>query len=170
MNIYYGMIRHEGWYFYIGATNKGLCFVGSQDKGFTELENWYKKNRPNTKLIKNEPFVQSYGRQLVEYLNGSRQKMDFPLDLKGTDFQTTVWTELGTIPFGETKSYTDIAIRIGKPKSVRAVGRAVGLNPLLIVIPCHRVLAKNGQLTGYRGGLMMKKKIARIGKMKKSLR
>ena len=86
------------------------------------------------------------------------------MDLHGTPFQMAVWEALRKIPFGVTVSYTDIAERIGKPSSVRAVGTAIGANPVLITVPCHRVIAKSGKLTGYRGGLDMKEQLLGLEK------
>ena len=94
--------------------------------------------------------------QLQEYFAGTRKNFTFPIQLKGTPFQISVWQELARIPYGETRTYGDIAQSIGNPKAVRAVGMACNRNPIWIVIPCHRVLGKNRQLTGYAGGLSMK--------------
>lgn len=95
-------------------------------------------------------------RQLTEYENGTRKVFELPLHLKGTDFQRQVWNALLEIPYGETRSYQEIAIRIGKPKALRAVGGACNRNPIGIIVPCHRVIGKNGSLTGYAGGLSYK--------------
>ncbi len=95
--------------------------------------------------------------QLAAYFAGGLKKFDLPLDPKGTPFQLSVWRALLEIPFGETISYGEQARRIGRPKAVRAVGLANGANPLSIVIPCHRVIGKNGSLTGYGGGLERKR-------------
>ena len=94
--------------------------------------------------------------QLEEYFRGERQDFDVPLDLKGTEFQEKVWKELLNIPFGDTISYEELATRIGKPTAQRAVGMANGRNRIPIVVPCHRVIQKNGQLRGYGGGLWRK--------------
>ncbi len=96
-------------------------------------------------------------RQLTDYFSGRRQTFDFPYQLRGTDFQRAVWRELLKIPYGETRSYKDIAQAIGRPKAYRAVGMANNKNPLSIVVPCHRVIGSNGQLIGYAGGLASKK-------------
>lgn len=96
------------------------------------------------------------GSQLREYIAGERREFTFPLDLKGTEFQHLVWTELMAIPYGETRSYGDIAKSIDKPKAARAVGQANHRNPLPLVIPCHRVCGHNGGLGGYAGGLTCK--------------
>jgi methylated-DNA-[protein]-cysteine S-methyltransferase len=93
-------------------------------------------------------------RQLQEYFAGNRQVFDMPLDLNGgTDFQQQVWRALLEIPSGQTVSYGTLSQRIGRPRAVRAVGAAVGRNPLSIVVPCHRIVGTNGALTGYAGGL-----------------
>ena len=92
-------------------------------------------------------------RQLGEYFDGRRTAFTLTLDVVGTDFQRQVWQALLTIPFGETRSYAEIARQIGRPKAVRAVGAANGRNPLSIVAPCHRVIGTNGRLTGFAGGL-----------------
>lgn len=91
--------------------------------------------------------------QLNEYFSGTRQHFDLPLGAKGTVFQTRVWAALQCIPFGETRSYGQIAVQIGNPKGSRAVGLANGNNPLTIVVPCHRVIGANGALTGYASGV-----------------
>lgn len=94
--------------------------------------------------------------QLCEYFAGRRERFDLPLDFHGTEFQKRVWAALLTIPFGETRSYADIARQIGKPAACRAVGAANGRNPISIIAPCHRVVGANGALTGFAGGLKAK--------------
>jgi methylated-DNA-[protein]-cysteine S-methyltransferase len=95
-------------------------------------------------------------RQLAEYFAGTRRTFELPLDFEGTEFQRSVWAALLTIPYGETRSYGQIARQIGRPKAVRAVGAANGRNPLSIVAPCHRVIGASGELTGFAGGLETK--------------
>ncbi len=95
-------------------------------------------------------------RQLQEYFAGKRDAFSLPLDFTGTPFQKKVWQALCRIPFGETRSYGDIAKEVGSPKAVRAVGAANGKNPISIVAPCHRVIGKDGKLTGFAGGLQVK--------------
>ena len=102
------------------------------------------------------PILCETERQLREYFAGQRQQFDLPYDTVGTEFQKKVWQALTTIPFGETRSYRQIAEQIGNPKAVRAVGAANGKNPLSIVAPCHRVIGSNGTLTGFAGGLPVK--------------
>ncbi|HEX6928917.1 MAG TPA: methylated-DNA--[protein]-cysteine S-methyltransferase [Gammaproteobacteria bacterium] len=98
-------------------------------------------------------------RQLEEYFAGKRRDFDLPLAPHGTAFQQRVWNALLKIPFGKAVSYSDIAQRIGNPNAVRAVGLANGRNPIPVIIPCHRVIGKDGSLTGYGGGLPIKKKL-----------
>jgi methylated-DNA-[protein]-cysteine S-methyltransferase len=102
------------------------------------------------------PILTETERQLSAYFAGTLQRFDVPLDFRGTDFQKSVWAALLTIPFGETRSYGEIARQIGKPAAVRAVGAANGRNPISIIAPCHRVIGANGSLTGFAGGLQAK--------------
>lgn len=99
------------------------------------------------------PVLAEAERQLNEYFTGKRNHFDLELEFHGTEFQRRVWEALLTIPFGETRSYREIAAQIGSPKAVRAVGAATGKNPISIVAPCHRVLGTSGDLTGFAGGL-----------------
>lgn len=108
--------------------------------------------------------------QFSEYLKGERKEFDIPFRMKGTKFQKQVWTALCEIPYGETRSYKQIAEAIGNPKAVRAVGMANNRNPLLVVVPCHRVIGANGQLVGYAGGLDKKEFLLRLENPNFSLR
>ncbi len=99
--------------------------------------------------------------QLTDYFAGARKAFDLPLDFRGTDFQKQVWAALLAIPFGETRSYAEIARAIGRPTATRAVGAANGRNPISIVAPCHRVIGANGKLTGFAGGLEAKEYLLR---------
>jgi len=98
-------------------------------------------------------------KQLEEYFSGKRKIFDISLDFTGTSFQINVWRQLSKIPFGKTVSYKDIAKKINNPKAVRAVGTANGRNPYCIVVPCHRVIAADGSIGGYAGGISVKKKL-----------
>ena len=110
------------------------------------------------------PLIKEAYRQLSEYLKGERKGFDLPLLIKGTTFQQQVWKALLEIPYGETRSYKQIAEAIGNPKAVRAVGMANNRNPLLIVVPCHRVIGANGKLVGYGAGIEMKEFLLRLEK------
>ena len=102
------------------------------------------------------PLLVEADSQLRRYFAGELREFSLPLEFVGTEFQKSVWRELTAIPFGETRSYRDIATRIGNPKAVRAVGAANGKNPISIVAPCHRVIGSNGTLTGFAGGMKAK--------------
>lgn len=102
--------------------------------------------------------------QLKEYLSGKRKNFDIEIEMIGTEFQKKVWKELLNIPYGETRSYKDIAIAIGNGKACRAVGNANNKNPIAIIVPCHRVVGSNGSMTGYAGGLDIKEKLLKIEK------
>ena len=105
------------------------------------------------------PLLQRTILQLQEYFLGQRKEFDLPINLKGTNFQIKVWQELQKIPYGEVISYSELAERINCPKAIRAVGGACGKNPIPIIVPCHRVLGKNGNLTGFSGGINYKEKL-----------
>jgi len=100
--------------------------------------------------------------QLEEYFAGVRTTFDMPIGLGGTDFQHRVWMEMASIPFGHTTTYLKIAHKLGNPAAIRAVGAAIGANPILVVLPCHRVLGTDGSLTGYSGGMNRKKALLEV--------
>ncbi|WP_141434485.1 methylated-DNA--[protein]-cysteine S-methyltransferase [Bacillus sp. 03113] len=154
--IYWSLFNHENWQFYIAATSKGLCYVGSPNSPFVELSGWVTKKCPNDVLVHNDEELKPYIDEFNEYFEGKRNQFNMSVDLRGTEFQQSIWSALYDIPYGKTNSYSQIAERIQKPQAVRAVGAAIGANPVLITVPCHRVIAKNGALTGFRGGLEMK--------------
>lgn len=108
-------------------------------------------------LEKQSRLLQEACRQLDEYFQRKREKFDLPIGYAGTLFQEKVWRELQNIPYGETRSYEDIAVKIGSPKAVRAVGQTNNRNPILLLIPCHRVIHKNGDISGFACGIAAKK-------------
>jgi methylated-DNA-[protein]-cysteine S-methyltransferase len=119
-----------------------------------------KPNRVRLKMVVEDignPFLLKVEKQLQEYFEGKRKVFDLSLKAEGTPFQEAVWEKLLSVGYGETCSYKQIAEEIGAPRAVRAVGAAIGRNPISIVIPCHRVIATNGSLTGFAGGLSRKK-------------
>ncbi len=160
--IYWTLMIHEDWTLYIAATESGLCYVGPHNKPFEELSVWGGKHFPGSPLVQADEKLQSYVNELKEYFQGERQSFTVPFDFHGTSFQVAVWHALCHIPYGQTKSYSDIAHAVEKPAAVRAVGAAIGANPILITVPCHRVIGKSGKLTGYRGGLEMKTKLLEL--------
>jgi methylated-DNA-[protein]-cysteine S-methyltransferase len=125
----------------------------------------WEEKRPNrvkldtVKHERHQPILLETERQLHEYFAGARKQFELPLELWGSEFQKRVWRALKEIPFGETRSYLNVAKTIGSPKASRAVGAANGKNPLSIVVPCHRVIGTGGRLTGYAGGLETKAKL-----------
>lgn len=144
----------------------GPMVVAATDKGLAGL--WFEGQRhmPDSSGWPHAPahpvLVQAVA-QLADYFAGRRNRFELPLDLQGgTAFQQAVWAALLNIPSGATTSYGDLSGRIGKPAAVRAVGAAVGRNPLSIVVPCHRVLGKDGSLTGYAGGLERKSALLQL--------
>ena len=157
--VYWTLMDHGQWNVFMAATAEGLCYAGPHDAPFDELVEWVKKRLPTYQLVEDRTFMEPYVQELIDYMEGNRKEFTVPLDLHGTPFQKSVWKALQEIPYGQTVSYSDIAERIQNPKSVRAVGAAIGANPLLITVPCHRVIGKNGNLTGFRGGLEMKKQL-----------
>jgi methylated-DNA-[protein]-cysteine S-methyltransferase len=112
-----------------------------------------------TQKDQSDPLLTACAIQLSEYFDGKRQTFDMPLEPTGTEFQQDVWCALKRIPFGKLRSYGEIAREIGRPSAVRAVGAANGRNPLPIIVPCHRVIGSDGSLTGFAGGLAMKKQL-----------
>ena len=115
------------------------------------------------------PLLRAAREELLAYFAGERRAFDLPLDPAGTDFQRAVWEALGAISYGETRTYGEIAAAVGRPKAVRAVGQANHVNPLPIFIPCHRVVGKNGALTGYAGGLDLKRALLALESGKECL-
>ncbi|WP_339179377.1 methylated-DNA--[protein]-cysteine S-methyltransferase [Bacillus sp. FSL R5-0560] len=154
--LYWSLLMFKNWNLYIASTSKGLVFVGSQNKPFEELFEWAKKRFPGSPLVEDDEKLDPYVVEITQYLEGNRKNFTVPIEYVGTTFQLAVWNALCEIPYGQTRSYSDIANHINKPAAVRAVGAAIGANPALITVPCHRVIGKNGSLTGYRGGFEMK--------------
>ncbi len=128
---------------------------------------WENENPKRVRLAElleeaQHPVLLETARQLNEYFAGQRRQFDLPLDFEGTDFQQKVWQALLSIPFGETRSYKQIAEQIGNPNAVRAVGAANGKNPISIIAPCHRVIGASGKLVGFAGGLENKDILLKI--------
>jgi len=155
----------------------GPLFLATSAKGLVALE--FDQRLPGQQTIRPNPRdlraeskklrfeesaneLSSYVRELEEYFSGSRRAFDFPLDLRGTDFQVACWHALLAIPYGETRTYADIARAVGRPQGFRAVGMANNRNPVAIVVPCHRVIASDGTLCGYGGGLEIKRKLLEL--------
>ncbi|HEY1096000.1 MAG TPA: methylated-DNA--[protein]-cysteine S-methyltransferase [Alphaproteobacteria bacterium] len=144
----------------IAKTPVGHLKLVASDKGLAAI--LWENDNPNRVRLSvtgekmDHPVLQEAEQQLQDYFAGKRQTFSVPLDFNGTDFQKQVWQSLLTIPFGQTRSYAQIAQQIGNAKAVRAVGAANGKNPISIIAPCHRVIGANGTLTGFAGGLKVK--------------
>lgn len=137
------------------ASDKGLVAILWEDDDPARVRIGQRIEAPD------HPILAEASRQLAAYFAGERRSFDLPLDFRGTDFQKQVWHALLAIPFGETRSYADIARAIGRPTAFRAVGAANGRNPISIIAPCHRVVGTNGTLTGFAGGLEAKAHLLR---------
>lgn len=140
------------------ATERGVCWLGTPGAALDMGLNWVQRKMPFDSVSKDvsiEPLQQAV-EQLGRYFAGEHVQFTCSLDLHGTPFQLKVWNALTRIPYGETRSYMEIAQEIGHPAAVRAVGAANGANPVAIIVPCHRVIGSNGSLTGYGGGLPTK--------------
>lgn len=133
----------------------GEIGIVALDNAITEIY-FKKENQEKNFTIEETPLLQKANRQLKEYFNGTRKNFDLPLAPKGTAFQQKVWNALRQIPYGETRSYKQIAEMVDIPKGSRAIGNANNKNPIAIVIPCHRVIGANGKLVGYAGGIDIK--------------
>lgn len=155
----------------------GPLFLAASERGLVALEfdarlPGQQSIRPSPRHLREEErdirFEESprsmrrYSSELEEYFSGGRREFTFSMDLRGTEFQLACWRALLTIPYGETRSYADIARTVGKPTAFRAVGMANNRNPIAIVVPCHRVIASDGTLCGYGGGLELKRKLLEL--------
>lgn len=157
--IYYESLETDIGQLWIGFTNKGLAKL----EFFTREENFTKGLKNNyDSIVKHSSANSDYCKQIKLYLERKLKNFDLPLDLNGTHFQISVWQELLKIPYGEVRSYKDIAVAVGRSKGFRAVGMANNRNPVSIVVPCHRVIGSDGELVGYGGGIETKVKLLKL--------
>ncbi|MFB5650070.1 methylated-DNA--[protein]-cysteine S-methyltransferase [Leptospira wolffii] len=141
-----------------GATEEGLCFLEFTEKERLELQLPRLGKYFRSGIVLGEsPIFSGLENQLYEYFEGKRKEFDTPLVIPGTEFQQKVWKALASVPYGQTNSYEAQAIRVGDLQAIRAVAKANGENRIAILIPCHRIIGKNGDLIGYGGGLWRKK-------------
>lgn len=147
---------------FIASTEKGVFMIDfhTTEKGFIQL---LRRHFPG-EIVKSEEKNRGVLSQLQNYLSGQLREFDCPLDLRGTPFRRQVWAELLKIPYGETRSYQEIANAMGHPKACRAVGSANGANPVPIIVPCHRVIESSGGLGGYGQGIEVKKRLLQFEK------
>jgi AraC family transcriptional regulator of adaptative response/methylated-DNA-[protein]-cysteine methyltransferase len=144
----------------LAGTDRGICAVSLGD-GETEQERFLHEEFPAARIERNDKALRDWATEIVAHLAGERPHIDLPLDVQATAFQWRVWQELCRIPYGETRTYTEIAKTLGQPTAARAVARACATNPVSIVVPCHRVVREDGELAGYRWGIDRKKKLIR---------
>ena len=142
----------------VGATERGVSavYLGEKEGALVEA---LRKEYPKAEITRAEGGSEAWLKEILQRIDGSAPRMDLPLDVKATAFQRRVWQELQKIPRGTTRTYTQVAKALGKPRSVRAVARACATNPVSIVVPCHRVIRTDGNLAGYRWGLQRKEKL-----------
>lgn len=141
-----------------------LGIIGIRDNNNAITEVFYSKSKINDHL-KETHLIRECFNQLKEYFQGTRREFTIPIEAEGSEFQKKVWKALLDIPYGQTRTYKEIAIAIGNEKACRAVGMANNRNPISIIIPCHRVIGANGKLVGYGGGLDIKEKLLNIEKI-----
>jgi len=156
MDLFYKEINSPVGILKLVANEKGLVAI------LWEEEKLGRVRLDEMQLSNHQPILVNTHTQLKEYFAGKRKIFDLPLVAIGTTFQQKVWSELCEIPFGETRSYGEIAKKMGSPNASRAVGAANGKNPISIVVPCHRVIGKNGTLTGFAGGLRAKEILLKL--------
>ncbi len=155
-NLYYSSLKISGIQFKIFTSQKGIrkIFFTNKDAKI--------KTASLTKLHPDDPYMFNVFTELKEYFAGERKRFTVPLDILGTEFQNKVWSELLKIPYGKLKTYKEIAVKLGNKNAMRAVGRANSTNHIPIIIPCHRVVASNGTLGGYSGGISLKEKLLEL--------
>ena len=140
------------------------------EKGVLIEINWENKHRTAAEAVQEDgELLALAAAEVAHFLKSEKHQFTVPIEPRGTAFQTSVWRELQHIPWGETRTYHDIASNLGKPSASRAVGAAIGRNPLPLIIPCHRVIGSNGSLTGFAGGLTIKRQLLLIESRQRGL-
>jgi methylated-DNA-[protein]-cysteine S-methyltransferase len=155
-NLYFSFQKISGIHFRVFTTQKGIRKIYLNDKEAKI------RSASLTKLHPDDPYMFNIFAELKEYFNRERKKFTVPLDVEGTEFQKKVWNELIKIPYGKLMTYKAIAIMLGNENAMRAVGRANATNHAPIIIPCHRVIASDGKLGGYSGGVSLKEKLLEL--------
>ena len=143
---------------FLAASSRGICRLDFVVPG-RNFKSWFARHYPDQPVQADGRTLGSTVKTLQDYFRGKHQRLDLPLDLRGTDFERRVWQALRKIPRGKTTTYGRVASQIHRPRAARAVGRAVGLNPIAVVVPCHRVIGSDGSLTGYASGLGRKARL-----------
>lgn len=154
---------------FVAATREGLCYLSLNKIDLAALRQSSLLRR-GIDLVRDDESFSEFGKRLRDYLEGRKVSFPEPLDLRATTpFQRMVWKQTATIPYGEVRSYSWLAEKVGQPRAARAVGRGLALNPLPILIPCHRVVRKNGKLGGFSAGLRLKKRLLELEGVQLSL-
>jgi AraC family transcriptional regulator, regulatory protein of adaptative response / methylated-DNA-[protein]-cysteine methyltransferase len=166
LRVTFSTVRSPLGWLLIGKTDKGICALSLGDSP-NELIDWLHEEFPKANVTRDDADSQKYVASVLKYLQGEQPHCDLPLDVRATAFQRMVWEELKRIPYGAIRSYSEVAKAIGKPSAVRAVAHACATNPVSIVVPCHRVLRKGGNLGGYRWGLRRKEALLQMEKNRK---
>jgi len=143
----------------VASTERGLCYVALPRASGRGFEGWRKRHAPDARTRDGYEPNREAITQITDFLRGKREAFDLVLDLRATPFQLAVYDVVAGVPYGDSLSYAEVAQSIGRPKAVRAVGAANGANPIPLVIPCHRIVAKSGHLQGYAGGLDLKARL-----------
>jgi O-6-methylguanine DNA methyltransferase len=141
---------------------RGVCYIGLPNTALDEAKKWIKRHFPGEVLKPATASFELERQQLLEYTRGNRQEFTFPLEHRNTATAVEFLREVHKIPFGQTATYGEIARRTGRPNAARAVGRAMATNPLPLIIPCHRVIGSDGSITGYGGGIPLKKQLLKM--------
>ncbi len=165
MTVWYSVVESPLGTLLLGATDSGLCTVKLGDAAAT-LERELRDEFPRAQIVRDDERLREWATAIVDHVSGARRTIDLPIDLQGTAFQWRVWRALQKIPYGQTRTYGEVANAIGSPAAVRAVGRACATNPVALVIPCHRVLPKQGGTGGYRWGVTRKEKLLALERTK----
>ncbi len=145
--------------FRIASTEAGLAYVELPHSSGRGMRDWMERYVPERRCVDEIGPNRAAIEQILEYLASERTHFDVPLDLRGTPFQRAVWDALLEIPYGESRSYAEVARAVGRPKAQRAVGSANNANPVSLIVPCHRVIAADGSLGGYGGGQKLKARL-----------
>ena len=158
LTIFYSVLPCPLGWLLVGATDRGICKLSLGDESAALIAD-FEKEFANAERLRDDEGLGGWTSQVIAWLKGWQPALDLPLDLRATAFQHRVWAALQAIPVGETRSYSDIAEAIGQPTATRAVAQACARNPVALVIPCHRVVRKDGELGGYRWGIERKQRL-----------
>lgn len=152
--LYASTISWEGWVFHVLSSAQGIRWLDLHPTPLDVLE-----AKLSARIVPDDQQNELALSEIHAYLRGRLRQFTVPVDLRGTEFQKSVWNAIASIPYGQTTSYGELAESIGRPKATRAVGQATGANPVPIIVPCHRVIGSSGGLTGFAGGLPLKERL-----------